>query len=143
MTGYIRLIAGGVMASLFIISIILFSANFAIDNESEVSILSDSRYSGLNSTLRSNLTNFQTESQTSQEILFKTTLESGDEHASTGGQFKVGPLTAVGMAVSSFGTAFSSIFGDEFSFISLSFVGLLTFILGYYTIKAWLGRSPD
>lgn len=143
MSGYIRLISGGALVALFVLSIMIFATQFAIDNDSDISIASDSRYSKLNDSLRASLTNLSDESVTSQEILFKTTLESGDEHASTGGQFKIGPLTAISLTVSAFTSAFFTLLGPEFTFILAAFISMLTFIIGYYTIKAWLGRSPD
>jgi len=143
MSGYIRLISGGALVAVFVISIFMFAVNFAIDNESSVSLIDDTSYSKMNTDLRANLTSLSSDTEKSQDILFKTTLESGDEHSSTGGQFKIGPVTAVSLAVTSFNTAFYSIFGREFSFIAIAFVTMLTFIIGYYTIKAWLGRSPE
>jgi len=143
MSGYIRLISGGVMTAVFVIVVIMFAANFAADNDSDISIIDDGRYSTLNSTLRGSLDTLANESETSQKMLFATTLESGDEHSSTGAQFKIGPLTAVGMALTSFNTAFSIVFGPSFAWIAITFATLITFILGYFTIKAWLGRSPD
>jgi len=141
--GYIKMITGGVMAAIFIISLTLFAANFAIDNNSNINIIDDESYSSLNSTIRNSMSSFDTESETSQEIFFKTTLESGDEHASSGAQFKVGPLSAIGMAMSSFSVGFNAIFGPEFLFILITISSLITLIFGFYAIKAWLGRSPD
>ena len=143
MSGYIRMISGGVFSAVFILCIIIFASQFALDNDSDISIVDDSRFTNLEDTLKNNLTTLESDSQTSQEFLFKTTLESGDEHASTGAQFKIGPLTAMALAVSSLNTGFFTIFGTEFSFIIIALVSMLTFTLGYFTIKAWLGRSPD
>ena len=143
MSGYIRLISGGALIAVFVISIFMFAVNFAVDNDSSISLIDDTRYSSMNTNLKANLTSLESDAEKSQDILFKTTLESGDEHSSTGGQFKIGPVTAVSLAVTSFNTAFYSIFGREFNFIAIAFVTMLTFIIGYYTIKAWLGRSPE
>ena len=131
------------MTAVFVISIILFATNFAIDNNSAISIADDGRYGNLETSLRANLTTMATEAETSQEMLFATTLESGDEHSSTGAQFKIGPLTAVSLTLSSFKEAFGIVFGSSFNWVALTFAALITFILGYFTIKAWLGRSPD
>ena len=143
MSGYIRMISGGVFSAIFILCIIIFASQFAIDNDSDISITDDERYTGLESTLKNNLTTLRSDAKTSQEFLFKTTLEPGDEHSSTGAQFKIGPLTAISLAVSSMDTAFFTIFGVEFNFILTALVSMITFTLGYFTIKAWLGRSPD
>jgi len=143
MSGYIKLISGSVMAGIFVMAILLFAVNFANDNDSDISLGEDARWGNLNSTMTEQFSNLSDDAETSQEMLFRTTLESGDEHSSTGAQFKIGPLTAMSMTISSFGTAFNSIFGPGFSFIAGAFVSLIMFIIGYYTIKAWLGRSPD
>jgi len=143
MAGYTRMIVGGAFTGIFIISIIVFMTQFAIDNDSDISLAEDSRYSSLEGSLKGNVTKLKGESETSQAILFKSTLESGDEHSSTGAQFKIGPLTAMSLAISSFNTGFFIIFGKEFSFIAVTFVTMITFIIGYFTIRAWLGRSPE
>lgn len=143
MSGYIKLISAGVFTAIFVLAVVIFSTQFALDNDSDVNIIDDGRFSDLENTMKSNITTLENESQTSQEMLFKTTLESGDEHSSTGAQFKIGPLTAVSLMIASFNTAFNSIFGTEFNFIAVLFVSMITLMLGYYTIKAWLGRSPD
>lgn len=143
MSGYIRMISGGVFSAVFILCVIIFAAQFASDNESDISITDDTRFTNLEGALKNNLTTLKSDAETSQEFLFKTTLEPGDKHASTGAQFKIGPLTAMGLAVSSLNVAFFTIFGIEFSFILIALISMITFTLGYFTIKAWLGRSPD
>ena len=143
MSSYIRLIGGGVFSAVFILCVIIFAAQFAIDNETDVSISDDPRFINLQSDLEDNLSQVQSDSQSSQEFLFSSTLESGDENSLTGAQFKVGPLTAVSLAVTSLNTAFFTIAGVEFSFIQVAIVSMLTFMIGYFTIKAWLGREPN
>ena len=143
MSGYIRLISGGAFVAVFVLSIIIFAIQFAIDNDSDISIVNDERYTDLRSSLTNQLDDLKNDSVTSQDMLFKTTLEAGDEHSSTGAQFKIGPLTALGLAITSFNVGFYTIFGREFSFLATALVSILTFIIGYFTIKAWLGRSPE
>ncbi len=143
MSGYIRLISGGAFVAVFVLSIIIFATQFAIDNDSDISIINDDRYTDLRNSLDGQLDDLTNDSKVSQDMLFKTTLEAGDEHSSTGAQFKIGPLTALGLAVTSFNTGFYTIFGRKFSFIATALVAMLTFIIGYFTIKAWLGRSPE
>lgn len=137
------MIGGGVFAAVFILCVIIFAAQFAVDNDSDISIADDSRFISLQSNLEDNLTRLQSDAQSSQEYLFSSTLESGDSNSITGAQFKVGPLTAVGLAVTSLNTSFFTIAGVEFSFIKIAIVSMITFILGYLTVKAWLGRDPN
>ena len=142
MSSYIRMISGGVFSAVFIICIIIFATQFAVDNDSDISIADDPRFTDLETSLGDGLTTLESDAETSQEFLFKTTLEPGDEHSSTGAQFKIGPLTAMSLAVSSMNAAFFTIFGVEFNFIITALITMITFILGYFTIQAWLGRNP-
>lgn len=143
--GMEKTLVNSTLLTIFVVAIITFAVQFGIDNNSDVVITDDSRYTSLNSSLRGDLENLSSDSSSSKDILLKTTLESGDEHAGSGGQFKVGPFTAIGMTIRSMGTGFNSIFGEDsaFGFILVAFVTLFTFLVGYYVIKAWLGRDPD
>lgn len=136
------MISGGVFSAVFIICIIIFATQFAIDNDSDISVADDPRFTNLETSLDQGLTTLESDAEKSQEFLFKTTLEPGDEHSSTGAQFKIGPLTAMSLAVTSMNAAFFTIFGVEFNFILTALISMITFTLGYFTIKAWLGRSP-
>lgn len=133
-----------VLITIFVISIVTFAVMFAVDNDSDISLADDSRFTSLNSTLRANVSNLKSDSESSQEVLLKTSLASGDaEISGSGGQFKIGPFTAMAMTLSSLTAGFNAIFGPEFSFILISFTALMVFLVGYYVIKAWLGRDPD
>jgi len=142
MSSYIRMISGAAFSAVFILCVIIFATQFAADNDSDISITDDPRFTNLEGTLKNNLTTLKSNAETSQEFLFKTTLEPGDEHSSTGAQFKIGPLTAMALAISSLNVAFFTIFGVEFNFILTALITMITFILGYFTIQAWLGRNP-
>jgi len=143
MGGMENTLKSGVFIAIFVISIITFAVSFAIDNDSDISIGDDVRFENLTSRVRTSVDTLENDSKTSQDILSKTSLSAGDaEISGSGGQFKVGPYTAVKMTVISFTTAFDSIFGVEFRFILTAFVSLMTFLIGYYVIKAWLGRDP-
>jgi hypothetical protein len=133
-----------VMIAIFVVAIITFSVQFALDNDSDISIAGDSRFGNLDSSLRGNVTQLSEDSKTSQSILEKTSLSAGDQEISGGGgQFKIGPYTAMTMTIASLRTGFNTIFGDEFGFVIIAFVSLFVFLLGYYVIKAWLGKDPD
>ena len=128
----------------FVIAIIAFTVNFALDNDTDVT-LDDDKYSTLRENMGNDLDSLADESRTAQEILLKTTLESGDEHAGSGGQFKVGPFTAIGFAINATKDGFSEFFGgdSDFAFIPILFATVMTFLIGYYIVKAWLGRDPS
>jgi len=137
------------MLTIFIVSILTFAVMFAIDNDSDISISGDTRFDGLTSDLKDDASALEQEAESSRTILMKTTLETGDEHAGSGGQFKVGPFTAIGMSLKGMTAGFKTIFGGDsdetnpFTFIIISFATLMSFLIGYYVIKAWLGRDPS
>jgi hypothetical protein len=135
----------GVLISIFVICIITFAINFAIDNDSDISLSEDIRYTNLSNSLRDeDSIQFKNDSTNSLTVLEGTTLLSGDtEISGTGGQFKVGPFTAMSMTIKSLNTSFKNIFGVEFNFILVFFTGLFGLLIGYYIIKAWLGRDPN
>jgi len=133
-----------VFIAIFVIAIITFTINFAIDNDSDITLANDTRYSSLSSDLQTNINTLENDSKTSNEILQKTSLAAGDQEiAGSGGQFKVGPYSAINMTINSFTTSFKTIFGPEFYFIFVAFVSLMTLLIGYYVIKAWLGKDPN
>jgi hypothetical protein len=133
------------MLTIFVVAIVTFAISFAADNDSPVSLADDSRYNDLKSGLKSEAEQLEADATTAQTALLKTTLESGDEHASSGGQFKVGPYTAMFMTVFSLKRGFDTITGGstEFAWILGLFAGLFTILIGYYIVKAWLGRDPS
>lgn len=133
-----------VFIALFAICIVAFAINFAVDNDSSISLAEDSRYNSLSTNLQSDINQLRTDAEQSNLVLQKTSLASGDQEiAGSGGQFKVGPYTAVKMTLKSFTTSFDTLFGPEFRFILTAFISLLTFLIGYYVIKAWLGKDPN
>jgi len=138
-------IKSAIFIALFTIAITAFAVNFAIDNDSDIGLGDDSRFTDLSTNLQSNdLEDLKADSKSSQDILLKTSLSAGDaEISGSGGQFKVGPYSAMKMTVRSLKTSFDSIFGPEFKFILTAFVSLMTFLVGYYVVKAWLGRDPN
>jgi len=139
---FTRYLTGSVMIVIFAIAIFTFAVNFANDNDSDISINDDSRYSDLNATLRSNLSSLESDAEESRTFFLRTTLEQGDEHAGSGAQYKIGPFRALSMASKTMRTSFNSLFGPEFNWIILTIAGLLTFLIGYYAVQAWLGRNP-
>ena len=135
--------------AVFVIAIITFGILFASNNGSDITIGDDSRLTGVNSTIRTDLSNLEGNADDSQSYALATTLEAGDEHQGSGAQFKVGPYEAMKMSVTAMGSSFSLLFGGDndgsnpFGFIPILFATVLTFLIGYYIIKAWLGRDPE
>lgn len=133
-----------VMISIFVICIVTFAVGFAVNNDSDISLASDSRFTSLNSSLQGDINQIEDDANSSYNILLKTSLTSGDQEISGGGgQFKLGPYSSMKMSISSLKTGFEAIFGAEFNFILIAFTSLMVFLIGYYVIKAWLGKDPS
>ena len=134
-----------VLITIFVICIVTFAVQFAIDNDSDISIAGDSRFTGLNSSLRSNITSdLKDDAEDVQGIILLTNMVGDDTDISgTGAHAKIGPFTAMAMTVSSLTAGFNAIFGPEFGFILIAFVSLMSFLLVYYIAKAILGRDPN
>jgi len=144
MGGIENLVKNNIMIVVFVICIVTFAVSFAINNDSDVSIASDSRFTSLNSSLQGDVNQYKDDANTSYNILLKTSLSSGDQEISGGGgQFKVGPYSSMKMSITSLKTGFNALLGPEFNFILIAFTSLMVFLIGYYIIKLWLGKSPD
>ena len=128
--GQIKMIQSFVLIAIFSIAIIVFAVQFAEDNDSDISLTGDTRWSNLNSSVQGDIPELESDAQTSSGILFNTTLEAGDQSASSGGQFKVGPVSSMKIAFKSITGGFSVIFGsdNEFSFILMA-LGSVLFIM--------------
>ena len=137
-------VKNSVMIAIFVVAIITFAVQFANDNDSDINLSNDTRFDNLNNNLKQNLTQLKNDSETSKEILDLTSITGGDQEiAGSGGQFKIGPFTAISLTIMSIKTGFNSIFGEDFNFILIAFTSLLTFLIGYYIIKMWLGKSSE
>lgn len=142
--GHIKLVTGLLMTACFTLSIVLFIANFGIDNNSAILLTDDDDFQTLNSSLQSNLKAFIIDSNSSADTLFKTTQEDGDQSASSGGQFKVGASTALSLVTSFLTIAFTKIFGEDtgFGIFLTAITSILLWMVGLYIWKSWKG-NPD
>lgn len=133
-----------VMIALFSIALITFAVNFGIDNDANINIGDDSGFSDVNTSLRSNLDEFHTGTGTSSTSFSESTISSQTEASEGGTQFKVTPWTSLAMATNSITTSWNRIFGQGsgFAIILTSLITVLTFIIGMYAYKGWVGRSP-
>ena len=143
--GLIKYFTSMTMVALFVIAIIIFSINFASDNQSDVLLSQDPDYANYKTNVEGNLTQVSVDVDTASEAFFTSTIKSGDEATVTGGQFKTGINSNIGIAKSSLSAGFRKIFGGDNSFgiILTSIMALLVFIGIAYGYYAWKGGSPD
>jgi len=142
--GQINLTVSLVMLVCFTIAIVVFVANFGYDNNSAILITDDGNYSSLNGTLNNDIQQLNNDSETSLTTGLSTTQEQGDQSASSGGQFKVGVLTALSMTTTILWIGYEKIFGQDsgFGVFLTAIISVLGWIIGLYFWKTWKG-APD
>lgn len=143
--GHVKFISGILMTALFIIAIILFAFNFAVDNEAPVNLQNDTDYVNIKDELTQNLSQFTTDAASSSETLASSTLASGDTATATGGQFKVSFGTSMNMVYSALKGGYKKIFGSDtgFGIFLTALTSLLVYIGALYIYKAWIGSNPE
>ena len=143
--GQIKLLSSIIMSVLFAIAILVFFINFGIDNNSDVLLSDDPTFTGMESSLRANITTFKTDVEDSSGALFNSSVTGEASVTETGEQFKVTVGTALGMSTTMFSSAYKRIFGQDtgFGVFLTAFFSLLVFIAAAYVYKAWVGKNPD
>jgi len=142
--GQIKLTVGLLMTVLFTVAIIVFAINFGIDNNSAVLLSSEQNYSNIESDLTNSIQQYSEDSETSITTGMSTTQDKGDQSASSGGQFKVGVLTALSMTTTMLWVGFEKIFGEDsgFGIFLTALISMITWMIGLYVWKSWRG-NPD
>ena len=142
--GQIKLTTNIILTLLFSLAIIFFAMNFAIDNESDLSLADDDQFISIKNNLIDEASSFKTSTNSSSSDLMKSTIESGDETTRTGGQFKVTFTNMIGVIEFVIGGSFKKIFGQDttFGIFLTTFSSVIVFIFGLYIWKSWRG-NPD
>ena len=142
--GQIKLISGMIMAALFTLSIVIFAAQFGVDNDASVMLTDDSDYDGLNDTIIGEIRDINEDANSSVNTLMGTTQDLGDQSATSGGQFKVTVSTVMGILTTQLGVGFAKIFGEDtgFGILLTAITSLLLWMIGLYVWKTWKG-NPD
>jgi hypothetical protein len=142
--GQIGIVTSFILLGLFAICLVTFAVNFAVDNNSVVNIANDDDFTTLNSEVGGNITTFYNDINTSRQAMQESTISSQTEATEGGTSFKVGPWSAMSMAISTVTIGFQKIFGSGplFIIIFTSISALLTMTVVLFILKAWKG-SPD
>jgi hypothetical protein len=129
-----------IMIALFSIAIISFAVNFAIDNDSYVSIADDPEFSDYYIDVKSDMSTFKDDSEGTYASILETTVEPGSDVApsiapftgTTGGMIKV----AKNVILLPYKKIFGS--GEGFGIFFTVFGAIIAFIiilLGYKTLR--------
>jgi hypothetical protein len=143
--GHIQFTTSLIMVALFSIAVVSFAINFAIDNDSEISLQDDASFVTLNEIQQDNVTEFFDDANDSMAALILSTLDQGDETTVSGGQFKGSVSSTLSVATNAVRVGYKNIFGSDngFGIFLTVLIGLLTYIGAAYVYKAWIGRNPD
>jgi len=139
--GLIKYTTSLVMVALFVICILFFATNFAVDNDSQIILSSDADYVSMQSQIQANATQFSSDVGTQSEAFFTSAIKSGDVATESGGQFKAGIGTMKSVATSSLSAGFNKITGEDnnFAIIFGTISAILVFFGIAYAYKAWKG----
>ena len=142
--GQIKLTNSLVMVALFTLAIVVFATNFGLDNGTSIVLSNDSDYASIDDSLIEDIQTANVNSNTSLNTLLSTTQDSGDQSASSGGQFKVSALTSLRTANRMVSIGYKKIFGEDsgFGIFLTALISMLGWMIGLYAWKAWRG-NPD
>jgi hypothetical protein len=143
--GQIKFTIALVLIGLFTVAVLGFAINFAVDNTVYVDIANDSEISDLYTRTGGNLSNFAGNSEESYQSIAESTLDQGDITTLSGGQFKITPVSAMGLAKNVLRTGYIKIFGrgSGFGIFITTFIALLVFIAGMLIWRIVWGRQVD
>jgi len=142
--GEIKYIGGLLMAGIFALSLIIFAITFAVDNDAHFSLADSDDFNETRTEILGNLTQYHTEVVNSSDSFYESEIQEG-ETVRTGGQFKLGPGTALTTSTSVMKQGFRTIFGSDgaFAWILTTIISFLGFMLVLYIWKTWAGRNPE
>ena len=133
-----------VIIALFTIALISFAANFAIDNDSPVSIQDDSELMGLKSNISDDVSTFKEKSEDSYKSIVDSSITKGD-NLESGGTFSLTIASSLSTVTNILRVGYVKIFGtgSGFGIFITAFISIILFIAFMYFAKTWLGRNPD
>jgi hypothetical protein len=146
--GQIQFVGSLLLIALFSIAVVNFGIGFGNDNNAAVKLSDDVQLSGFVGNVESDIVTFKSDTNASQKALFDSTIASGDETTTTGGQFKGGISGILSSIKNIITLGYNKIFGSEqgtgaFGIVLTGFISFLVFIMGMYIWKTWAGKNPD
>jgi len=146
--GQIKFMASIIMTLLFIVAIMSYATNFGNDNNVAIDLNDDDVIMKAKGNLQSDIQTFKSQTNSSLEALYESTIEGGDETTVTGGQFKGGISGAFDSLKITIRLIYQKIFGSEqgdngFGIILTGLISFLGLVSLLYLWKTWAGKSPD
>jgi hypothetical protein len=142
--GQINFITSLVLIGLFTIALLGFALNFASDTGADISLANDAQIMAMSQGVTANTTAFTSSSNQTYYNIVGATVTTGDTTPS-GQQFALTPINAIGTVRNIVLVGYHKIFGTDsgFEIFILTFIAMLTFIIGLYIWKTWKGGMPD
>ena len=142
--GQIKLTVSLILAGLFAIAIITYAANFAIDNDSAVSILDDPEMMEMSAGVKEDLSGFGRSSEDTYQSIVESTIEEGSGVIPSVGSFAITPKNAMGVVKNITRTGYVKIFGSGsgFGIFLTTLISVLVFMMALYLYKTLRGQ-PD
>lgn len=142
--GEIKYVGGLLMAGVFAVALIIFAINFGDENEAHFNLADSDEFNQTRTEILGNLSTYHTEVVNSSDSFYESEIQEG-ETVRTGGQFKLGPGTALTTSTSIMTQGFRTIFGTggTFAFVLTTIISFLGFMLVLYIWKTWAGRNPE
>jgi hypothetical protein len=145
--GQIQFTVSLVLAGLFIIAILGFCVQFAVDNNSPINIAEDTEIYNSGMGIYSNVSGFNTGSESTYNSTISSSINpnSASGTTATAGQFAITPFNIVGIISNILYVGYSKIFGSGsgFGIFITTFIGIIVFMISLFIWKTWAGRSPD
>lgn len=142
--GQINFITSLIMIGLFTIALLGFALQFANDTGADISLADDAEIMSMSLGVNSNTSAFTSSANQTYYDIVGATVTTGDTTPS-GQQFALTPINAIGTVRNIMIVGYHKIFGTDsgFEIFILTFIAMLTFIIGLYIWKTWKGGMPD
>lgn len=142
--GEIKFVGSLLLLTVFGVSLIIFAVSFGYDNNAYINLDNIDGFNDTSQEIIGNLSQYHTEVINSSESFYKSEVQEG-ETVRTGGQFKLGPFTALTTGTTVMKQSFRSIFGSDgsFAFIMTTLASFLLFVMVLLVWKTWGGRNPE
>lgn len=142
--GLLQHVTAFTFLGLFIIAIIGFGTNFAIDNNAAIDLADDSQINTLKTNVEGNTSGFSEESENTYQSIVESSIDEG-QTTQSGGFFAISPPGIVSSTKNVLQVGYVKIFGTGggFGIFLTTFLSLTAFIFAMYIWKAWAGRIPD
>lgn len=142
--GQIKFIGALLLFAVFSIAVVTFMITFAYENNASFNLDDEAGWNNTNNVVKENLSTYHINVINSSTSFYESEILEG-ETVQTGGQFKLGPATALSATQNYAKQGYKAIFGNDpaFAIILTTLFSFLGFVLVMVIWKTWAGRNPE